>query len=427
MKKILLMILTLCSYGISAQEYTLAQLQEMAVQNNRTLKNARLGIDAAKEDKAKARTNYFPQMSATGVGFHGFDDLVQSTMDVPGMGALDMAMVKKGMVGSVMAVQPIFQGGQIVTGNKLAALQEEVSQLQLRMSEKDVALQVAQYYWQTVSLQSNIATLDSVKVQLDEVHRLTDNYVKAGVTTRNDLLRVELKQQEVASSRLELENGISILKLLLAQQVGMEEGDYQLTPSASFLSPSLPTTFLKDKDEAVANREEYVLSQKNEEAQRLNVRMERGKLLPSVAVGVNGFYQSIDHDDQTNGLVFATLSVPISDWWGGSHAVKKAKLQHLQAENDRLDAREKLAIDLQSAWNNMEEAYKQIDIARSSVESANENLRMERNFYAAGTTTLTDLLDAVTLYTQAESRLVTACATYQMRVAEYQRKTCAVN
>lgn len=423
MKKFLFTVIyIMCSCTMGAQNYTLEQLQALAVQNNRTLKNARLGIDVAEEDKAKARTNYFPQVSATGVGFHGFDDLVQSTMDVPGMGALDMAMVKKGIVGSVMAVQPIFQGGQIVTGNKLAALQEEVSQLQLRMSEKDVALQVAQYYWQIVSLQSNIATLDSVKMQLDEVHRLTENYVKAGVTTRNDLLRVELKQQEVASNRLELENGISILKLLLAQQVGMEEGDYQLTPSASFLSPSLPTTFLKDKDEAVANREEYVLSQKNEEAQRLNVRMERGKLLPSVAVGVNGFYQSIDHDAQTNGMVFATLSVPISDWWGGNHAVKKAKLQRLQAENDRLDAREKLAIDLQSAWNNMEEAYKQIDIARTSVESANENLRMERNFYVAGTTTLTDLLDAVSLYTQAESRLVTAYATYQTRIAEYQRK-----
>lgn len=36
---------------------------------------------------------------------------------------------------------------------------------------------------------------------------------------------------------------------------------------------------------------------------------------------------------------------------------------------------------------------------------------------------MTDLLDAVTLFTQSESQLVTACATYQERVAEYRRKT----
>ena len=68
-------------------------------------------------------------------------------------------------------------------------------------------------------------------------------------------------------------------------------------------------------------------------------------------------------------------------------------------------------------------AYKQIDIARTSVTSARENLRLQRIFYGAGTTTMTDLLDAVTLFTQSESQLVTACATYQERVAEYRRKT----
>ena len=179
---------------------------------------------------------------------------------------------------------------------------------------------------------------------------------------------------------------------------------------------------MKNNAQAVFKREEYAHSQKNEKAKSLNVKMERGKLLPSLAIGVNGFYNTIDSHDKTNGMVFATLSVPISDWWGGSHAVKKAKLQRLQAENDRMDAQEKLAIDIQSAWNNLVEAHQQIDIAKTSVQSAKENLRMQRIFYAAGTTTMTDLLDAVTLYTQAQSQMVTACATYQIRVVEYQRK-----
>lgn len=421
MKKILLTICVLYSCGVSAQEYTLDQLQQMAVENNRTLKNARLSVETAKEDRAKAHTNFFPQVSANAVGFHGFEDLIQGSMPA-GENEMPISLVKKGFVGSIMAVQPLFQGGQIVNGNKLAALGQEVNQLQLRMTEKDTELQVARYYWQIVSLQSNVATLDSVKVQLDEVHRLTKNYVDAGVITHNDLLRVELKQQEIASNRLELENGISIVKLLLAQMVGIGEGDYHIMSSASFLSPSLPATYLKDNEQAVLNREEYALSQKNEEAKNLNVKMERGKLLPSLAIGVNGFYHTIDSHDNTNGMVFVTLSVPISDWWGGSHAVKKAKLQRLQAENDRMEAREKLVIDIQSAWNNLVEAYQQIDIAKKSVDSAQENLRMQRVFHRTGTTTMTDLLDAVTLYTQAQSQMVTACATYQIRVAEYLRK-----
>ena len=424
MKKIIVAIILLSAYccGLPAQEYTLQQLQEMAVKNNRTLKNARMNVTISKEDRAKARTSFFPQVSGMAVGFQGFNDLVQGSMPA-GEYAMPISLIKKGFVGSVMAVQPLFQGGQIINGNKLAALGQEVSQLQLQMSEKDTELQVAQYYWQLIALQGNVTTLDSVKVQLDEVYQITQKYVDAGVITHNDLLRVKLKQQEIASSRLELENGINILKLLLAQMTGIGDENYNINPSPSFLSPSAPATYLKNKEASVLNREELALSQKNEEAKSLNVKMELGKLLPSLAIGVNGYYQTIDSYDNTNGMVFATLSVPISDWWGGSHAVKKAKLQRLQAENDRMEAQEKLAIDIQSAWNNLVETYQQIDIAKASVESAQENLRMQRIFYSAGTTTMTDLLDAVTLYTQARSQMTTACATYQLRVAEYQRKT----
>ena len=292
----------ICHFSFSAaQTYTLQQLQQKAVENNRTLKNARLNVESAKEDKAKAYTHFFPQVSANAVSFQGFEDLVQGSMPA-GENEMPISLVKKGFVGSMMAIQPLFQGGQIINGNKLATLQQEVNQLQLQMTEKDVELQVAKYYWQLVSLQSNIATLDSVTVQLDEVHRLTKNYVDAGVITHNDLLRVELKQQEIASNRLELENGISIVKMLLAQTAGIAEGDCDI--EAPSLAPCpLPLTYLKDKDESVQNREELALSQKNEEAQRLNVKMERGKLLPSLAVGVNGFYYTIDSHDNTNGIV----------------------------------------------------------------------------------------------------------------------------
>ena len=136
-----------------------------------------------------------------------------------------------------------------------------------------------------------------------------------------------------------------------------------------------------------------------------------------------GFYQTMDGNGNFNGLVFATVSVPISGWWGGKHSIRKAKIQQQQAENDRQDAYEKLSVDIQTAWNNLNEAYAQIEIARVSLASAEENLRMQRIFHRAGTTTLTDLLDAVTLFTQSSCGLIDACATYQIRIAEYRRKT----
>lgn len=51
------------------------------------------------------------------------------------------------------------------------------------------------------------------------------------------------------------------------------------------------------------------------------------------------------------------------------------------------------------------------------------NLRQNRNFYDAGTATLTDLLDAETLYTQSRNNLTSAYAAYHTSLAKYMRVT----
>ena len=62
-------------------------------------------------------------------------------------------------------------------------------------------------------------------------------------------------------------------------------------------------------------------------------------------------------------------------------------------------------------------------ISRRSVSSATENLRENRAFYQAGTASLTDLLDAETLYTQSCNNYTAACAAYRTSLARYMRVT----
>ncbi|MFR6635034.1 MAG: TolC family protein [Alistipes onderdonkii] len=50
-------------------------------------------------------------------------------------------------------------------------------------------------------------------------------------------------------------------------------------------------------------------------------------------------------------------------------------------------------------------------------------MRQNRNFYDAGTATLTDLLDAETLYTQSRNNLTSAYAAYHTSLAKYMRVT----
>jgi outer membrane protein TolC len=196
---ILLISIALYANEARGQQWTLDACVDAALHNNVELKNSRLESEMAAEDKAQAFTNYFPQLSATGAGFIGAKDLMRGEMEVPMMGAMPLSMVKKGVLATLTALQPLYTGGQVIVGNKLAALQQEVRALQLEMTAKDVQQNVATYFWRLVALRSNITTLDAVDSQLQEVYRQTEQYLQAGVINRNELLRVQLKREEISS------------------------------------------------------------------------------------------------------------------------------------------------------------------------------------------------------------------------------------
>ena len=52
-------------------------------------------------------------------------------------------------------------------------------------------------------------------------------------------------------------------------------------------------------------------------------------------------------------------------------------------------------------WNTLNEFFKQIEISREAIAQAEENLRIQREYYNVGTATLSNMLEAETLRQQA--------------------------
>lgn len=427
---------------------TLEQCLERARQNNYELRDAALEIEAASEQKREAFTNYFPRISANVLAFKLFDEMVKiegtypqeiaalSQQFIPLIGMpFSVSEFDRAYAVSATLVQPLYYGGQIVNGNKLAKIQEDVMTLKQQLTEKEVLQKVTECYWQLAQVRYNLSTIEAAEKQLDAVMTQVENFLKAGVTTKNAQLQVRLRQQELSSARLKLENADHVLRLLLAQQIGIApaeadkgfdiiledkpvEQPIEVSGGALSLSPD--------------HREELQLLGKAVEAQSLQVKMERGKLLPHLAAGLGGYHTGLGGFSQqakqyapssmNNGLVFGTLSIPISDWWGGSHAMKRQKIKLQQTIEQRENARQMLQIDIERAWTNVQEAYKQTQIAQASCEQAAENLRMTSDQYRMSTCTLTDLLDAETLNRRAQNDLAQAKANYQIALADYRRK-----
>ena len=439
-RNIILSLLLLLTFSAQAQqELTLQQVKEQALAHNISIRTADNAIAQAREQKREAFTNYFPQVSAVGLGFKSSDDMLKANMKLSGLipptlaavippalaaslpSSLPLSMLNKGVMAGVMAVQPVFMGGQIMNGNRLAKVGVEVSELQRRTSSNAVMLKAEQYYWQIVSLKEKQKTLDAVSEMLGKIEKDAEASVKAGVSMRNDLLQVQLKQNEIESNRLKLDNGLKLARMVLAQYIGAEDNvDVRTDVDLSDL-PAFPLTKVYNAS-AVSATPEYRLLQKNLEAAKLQRRMEEGKRLPSVAVGAGyNYYHMSSELDNHFGMIFATVAVPISQWWGGTHAVKRKRLAEENARQQLTDNAELLQIRIQKNRNDVDDAYKQLMLAKKGIDQSEENLRLNRNFYQAGTVTMSNLLDAQQQYQQCRDRYTDAYAAFQIKLLEYQQ------
>jgi outer membrane protein TolC len=213
------MLLGVCTVNVHAQSVTLTldECRQKAIEQNIMLRNSQVSVTAASETSKEAFTNYFPTVSATGFAYNANKGLIQMEME-PGQ---TMNLLKNGVLGGVTLTQPIFAGGQIVNGNKLAKVGVEVSKLQQEQTRKEVLLNVEKYYWQVVTLMEKKNTLNAINEMLTQICSDVETSVNAGVTTRNDLLQVKLRQNDIASAIINLDNNLSLSRMVLAQYIGM--------------------------------------------------------------------------------------------------------------------------------------------------------------------------------------------------------------
>ena len=421
-RRLIALVVSLCPLLAYAQHaYTLDECLELALKNNVRIRNADNDLNAAKLQKKAAFTNYFPTVSASGGGFLADKGLLE--MDTE---SGRLSLVDDGIVGGVTATLPLFAGGQIVNANRLAGVNVEVSRLLRRQSENEVRLTVEQYFWQVVTLKEKLRTISMLQSQLEQIRRDVEAAVTAGVTDRNDRLQVELRNNEMRSRHISVSNTLDVSLHLLAQYIGCPKagaGHFDVDWEMDGALPPRPDELYRSPESSLPLTVEYSLLDKQVDADRLQHKMSIGKNMPVVAVGGGYVYENLMDRRHSFWIGGITVSVPISKWWGGSHEMRQKKLQVRNAENRMADQCELLVIRMRNAWNGVNDAYKQVEIAIESIGQAEENLRLLSDYYKAGTCTMSDLLEAQTLYQQSRDKYVESYSMYEIKKREYLQAT----
>ncbi len=448
MKKTLMMIALAGVSTVAAAQRTLSldSCRAMALDNNKTLTASRTQRVMAEQVRKAARTKYLPHLDVLGGAVFSSREislLTNTQKDaLSGIGTTVGALVgvqDQRVIGalnkigtdvkdafrtdtrqmyavSAMVTQPVYMGGAIVAANRIADLGEKLAANNEEAMRQTTLQNIDQTYWTVVSLRHKQKLADSflqlVKKLDDDVQKM----IKEGVATRADGLKVGVKVNEAEMAVTQVEDGLSLAKMLLCQTCGMP-AETQITLSDEMtdgidISADVQTN--ASSDTADTSRPEIRMLENAVDISKQNTKLVRSAFLPQIALA-GGYLMTNPNVYDGYNRKFAgvwnigvMVRIPVWNWFEGVYKVRAAKAATTIASLELQEAEEKVSLQVSQSRFKLQEAWKKYDMARKNVEKAEENLRCANVGFKEGVLQTTDVMEAQTAWMQAQSQKIDA-------------------
>lgn len=433
MKRFILTAISVLSMLTANAQGTGLSLQEclnMAMSNDAYLQNSKLDVVAAKEQLKEARWEYFPRVQATGFGFYSKDPLMEPTFRSTGL--LDFmtegedpimtreefedsmgedldkplaSFIKKGYTAGVSAIQPIYAGGRIMSGNKLAKLGVDAAILQNKRKADQTEAEIEDKYWLVVSLQEKVNTLNQGRELLDTLYKDAQSAIEAGVLAESEMMQLLVKKSELESLEIQLTNGIRLAKMDLFNAIGQEFSYQDSKPGV----PDIDELYLSDGFDDIKDPYSLFVEESNAprsaesqlleiqvEAKELQKKMEVGKLLPTFAVGASFSNSQYNErvDPKNNMLGFVLVQIPITDLGKAEHMNRRYDIARTQAQNEKDYLDRQLDLQLRKFWLDLTSSFEDMKSADKAVDAANRTVDQLMRKYEAGMIPASEILKA---------------------------------
>lgn len=427
-------ILTILSFlspanAVSQERLTLSQeeCRQMALDHNEDLQHADNALRQAELDKSIAFTAYLPKFEGSLSGAYLLPDI-----DLMG----NELQLRGTYMAGITLTQPIYTGGKIIAGNRLAGIGRDCAAENLRKTRMQVIADADNAYWTLIAVRRKVQMLESYNRQMDALYKQVATSMSVQMATENDLLRITTKRSEISYQLQKARNGAQLCRLALCNVLGASL-DTEIVPSDTVITVSAPG----ELDGSIVMRPELKLLQKQVDAERQQIRVARADILPSMGLslgysyygnmklkgmaedGMGGYAPFTQEFKDGYGIALASINIPLFHWGEGFKKIKKAKLNLENAELDMQKNSRLLSIEAQQAIQNVTDGYNLIETANLGRRQADENLRVMENRFEASMCTLTDLLDAQSQWQQAQSNQIEAQTQYKIYETEFLRAT----
>lgn len=317
--------------------------------------------------------------------------------------------------GAIVVRQPIFMGGAIIAANKIADIGETMADDDLDMKRQATLYSIDKAYWTVVSLKQKqklaLSYRDLVKQLNEDVHKM----IKQGVATKADGLKVDVKVNEADMQVTQVENGLSLSKMLLCQLCGIPmEDNITLADEERTDLGTIDATPTVGQDSTLNSRPEIRMLENSIEISKQTTNLVKAANLPHIALTggymttnpnvYNGFQRNFSGVWNIGILV----QIPVWNWFDTTYKIKASKAATNIAQMELSDTREKVQLQITQSRYQVKEAQKRLAMTRQNIKSADENLRCANLGFREGVMGITEVMEAQTAWQQAQSQKIDA-------------------
>jgi len=388
----------------ASETLTVEQAVQNALLNSSAIKEAQNHEKSSQENLKSSRADFFPKASAN----YSFSHLDDAPYQVVG-GMQRQVGDTDAVHWDVTLVQPLFKGFGILSKYKVARSESEIGSLKLEQTAKDLVRDVKTAYYEAL-LAQNIEKVAEEQVRtLEAQERDAQGFYDHGVIPKNDLLKSKIAKasavQELEKARSDSQLSLSRLSIAMGHSVN---SDFSLVPVETVVSD--PGDLSSLMDAALKNRPEMKIMEKNLDAYEASITLARSTCYPEISlVGryeQNGNDTAASENDYSNDH---NTSVSVqAKWtffeWGKNHAdIQKVRYEK-QAFSEKIKAAsDQIRLETKQEYLAVKVREKNIKTAEEALGQAQENFRITRSRYLQNVTTATEVLEAQTFLSRAES------------------------
>jgi len=272
---------------------------------------------------------------------------------------------------------------------------EKAAQHSLKNARELVVLAVGAAYLQTLAGAARLETAQAQQTTAQALYDKALDQQNAGVSPAINTLRAKVELQNRQQQLIAASNGFAKQKLELARVIGLPSGqEFALTTPAPY-QPLTASGVEEDLRRAYLSRPDYLAAVQLLRAAEQMRRAATAEHYPTVDIAGNYGAAGVNLDSSHGAFqVGATLNIPI--YAGGrTHAnVLQAEAALRESRQQLENLRGQIDYEVRSALLDLQSAADQVEVARSSVDLAEQTLNQARDRFAAGVTDNLEVVEA---------------------------------